>query len=86
MLYGPNANTGHTSVLMTSENTISYALKVITPLLSGEASQVEVKADAEREYVARVQAVSKTKINSKCSNACAHPCSNMCVVGLIMFE
>jgi hypothetical protein len=38
---------------MTSENTISYALKVITPLLSGEASQVEVKADAERWHACR---------------------------------
>lgn len=53
---------------MTTENTVNYAIKIIAPLISGKASEVEVKADAEREYIARVQAVSKTRIISTCSN------------------
>jgi cation diffusion facilitator CzcD-associated flavoprotein CzcO len=68
LLYGPNSNTGHTSVVLTTENTVNYVLKVLAPVLNGEASEVEVKANAEREYVARVQATSKTRVISKCDN------------------
>jgi len=68
MLYGPNGSTGHNSVIMTSENMVNYTLKIIEPILKGGASEVEVKASAEREYVTQVQAVSKTRVISRCNN------------------
>ncbi|KAF3935817.1 hypothetical protein ABW19_dt0205651 [Dactylella cylindrospora] len=56
MLVGPNSLTGHTSVIMTSENMTNYALKMIAPILKGEVSDVEVKREAEAEYSQWIQA------------------------------
>jgi len=68
-LLGPNAATGHTSTVMAIENSINYALRVIGPVLEGEASAAEVKAGAEREYVERVQtALEGTVFASGCTS------------------
>lgn len=53
---------------MTTENTVNYVLKVLAPVLEGNASEVEVKPFAEREYVTRVQAASKATVLSKCNS------------------
>ncbi|KAK0702119.1 hypothetical protein B0T26DRAFT_744980 [Lasiosphaeria miniovina] len=55
MLQGPNTITGHTSVIMAIENALALALRVIEPVLNGEAAAVEVTRAAEAKYVAQVQ-------------------------------
>ncbi|KAF8505032.1 4-hydroxyacetophenone monooxygenase [Hysterangium stoloniferum] len=68
MLYGPNGSTGHTSVIFTIENNVNFALEVIKPILRGEASEVEVKDDAEKTYTKDIQAASQDKIWTKCNS------------------
>ncbi|KAG2019071.1 hypothetical protein GB937_005362 [Aspergillus fischeri] len=55
MLLGPNAATGHTSAMMAAENSINYALRVLKPVLTGDAASVELKPKAENDYVYWVQ-------------------------------
>ncbi|KAI4699302.1 hypothetical protein J4E81_005196 [Alternaria sp. BMP 2799] len=43
---GPNTANGHHSLILTSENTVSYILKMIKPILSGKVNRVEVKKQA----------------------------------------
>ncbi|TDZ41290.1 Baeyer-Villiger monooxygenase [Colletotrichum trifolii] len=54
-LLGPNSLTGHTSAIIAAENSINFALRVIRPLLEGKGTVVEVKREAERRYVDRMQ-------------------------------
>ncbi|OIW22691.1 FAD/NAD(P)-binding domain-containing protein [Coniochaeta ligniaria NRRL 30616] len=54
-LLGPNSATGHTSALIAVENSINYALRIIKPVLDGEARAAEVRLEAERAYVERIQ-------------------------------
>jgi hypothetical protein len=68
MIYGPNSTTGHSSVILASENMIDYAFKIIGPVLRGEASEVEVKENAEIEYTKKVQTASSQRIFSTCHN------------------
>lgn len=70
MLYGPNSNTGHTSVVLTVENTIDGVLRVIAPLLRGNATKVTVRKMAYENWVDRVQTTSKERVFSKesCNN------------------
>jgi cation diffusion facilitator CzcD-associated flavoprotein CzcO len=55
MIFGPNTATGHSSVVMASENMINYSLKFIKPILKGEVATVDVKHEAEVEYTAQLQ-------------------------------
>ncbi|RAH47698.1 flavin-containing monooxygenase [Aspergillus brunneoviolaceus CBS 621.78] len=67
LLLGPNAATGHTSALMAAENSINYALRILKPVLSGSASAVEVKQEAERSYVYWVQGALRKRVwNAGC--------------------
>jgi hypothetical protein len=66
-LLGPNSATGHTSAIIAAENSINYALRIIKPILDGRASAAEVRLEAERAYVDRVQAaLEKTVFASGC--------------------
>lgn len=68
-LQGPNSLSGHTSVVMASENSCNYALRVIKPLLEGRGTVAEVSHDAEKEYVGRIQdALSKTVLATGCGS------------------
>ena len=52
---------------MASENSINYALRVIKPILDGKASVADLKPEAERTYVDKVQdALSRTVFASGC--------------------
>lgn len=52
---------------MASENSINYALRIIKPILDGSASVADLKPEAERQYVDKVQdALSKTVFASGC--------------------
>ena len=48
---------------------VNYALKVVAPVLRGEADEVEVTAKAENVYLDRVQAASADRVwNRACGN------------------
>jgi cation diffusion facilitator CzcD-associated flavoprotein CzcO len=69
MIFGPNTATGHSSVVMASENMVNHSLKFIKLILNGEASLVEVKKDAEMRYTAEMQeALKDTVWRSGCSS------------------
>ncbi|KAM6534418.1 hypothetical protein FALCPG4_004058 [Fusarium falciforme] len=55
ILLGPNAATGHTSAVMAAENSVNFALRVIKPVLTEQMGAVELKPDAEKLYVDRIQ-------------------------------
>ncbi|KAF3807888.1 ABC transporter FUM19 [Colletotrichum gloeosporioides] len=54
-LSGPNSLTGHTSAIIAAENSINFSLRIIKPLLDGKGTIIEVKRDAEEEYVEQMQ-------------------------------
>lgn len=57
MIYGPNAGSGHTSALFSIECTVALVLKLLKPILiTRGADTVEVKFEAEMEWVRNVQA------------------------------
>jgi cation diffusion facilitator CzcD-associated flavoprotein CzcO len=62
MIFGPNTATGHSSVVMASENMVLYSLKFIKLLLNGDASTVDVKHEAEVEYTAKIQRALKDTV------------------------
>ena len=55
MIFGPNTATGHSSVVMASENMVNYSLKFIKPILNGEVSTVDVKHEAEVKFTSDLQ-------------------------------
>jgi hypothetical protein len=66
---GPNTVNGHSSSVIASENSINYSLRIIKPILNGQASEVEVRKDAEKDFVDRVQvALRKTVWHTGCGN------------------
>ncbi|EED23726.1 flavin-binding monooxygenase, putative [Talaromyces stipitatus ATCC 10500] len=65
MLFGPNTTTGHTSVILGSENAISYTMRLVTPILKGTVSTWEIKEKAELEWANKVQdELKKTPFNN----------------------
>ncbi|KAK3313629.1 hypothetical protein B0H66DRAFT_522770 [Apodospora peruviana] len=69
LLLGPNTATGHTSTVMIIENAVNYALRVIKPVLQGQASVAEIKRPAEEVYVDQLQkALAKTVWATGCSS------------------
>ncbi len=55
MIFGPNTATGHSSVILASENAIEYSLKFIKKILDGDVKTVEVKKEAEIEWTRKTQ-------------------------------
>jgi cation diffusion facilitator CzcD-associated flavoprotein CzcO len=62
MIFGPNTATGHSSVILASENAVSYALNFIKPIMNGEVSTYEVKESAERKWTADIQTQLKNSV------------------------
>ena len=56
MIFGPNTATGHSSVILASENMVNYSLKFIKKIVRGDATTVEVKREAEVGYTKDIQA------------------------------
>ncbi|KAJ5364820.1 uncharacterized protein N7496_010533 [Penicillium cataractarum] len=74
MLLGPNAATGHTSAMMAAENSINYALRVLKPVLDGDAASIEVTAKAEHDYVYWMQDALKKRVwNAGCLSRVLKP-------------
>ena len=55
ILFGPNTATGHSSVILASENMVEYTLKFLKPLLSGDVKTFEVKKNAEVSWTTDIQ-------------------------------
>jgi cation diffusion facilitator CzcD-associated flavoprotein CzcO len=55
MIYGPNTNLGHNSIIFMIEAQIQYVMDAIEKLSNGEASRLEVRTERESRYNDRVQ-------------------------------
>lgn len=55
IIFGPNTATGHSSVIYATENMVQYSLKMMKPILQGDATLVEVKKEAEIAYTKDIQ-------------------------------
>ena len=55
MVFGPNTVTGHTSVILASENAVNYILKLVRGIVQGDVRTYEIKESAERSWTAWVQ-------------------------------
>jgi cation diffusion facilitator CzcD-associated flavoprotein CzcO len=55
MLYGPNTNLGHNSIVIMAESQARYICEAITALGRDGYSAIEVKAEAEQEYNSEMQ-------------------------------
>lgn len=55
MVEGPNTITGHWSMILVTENMVGYIIKIIKPVLQGNARFVEPKKQATLEWADRIQ-------------------------------
>ena len=53
--FGPNTATGHSSVILASENMVEYILRMIKPILDGDAKTIEIKREAEVKWTKNIQ-------------------------------
>lgn len=70
MIFGPNTATGHTSVILASENMVEYSLKFIRHILNDDVKTVEVKKEAEVAWTQEIhEQLDRTVFNfGGCSN------------------
>lgn len=61
-IFGPNTATGHSSVIMASENMVELTLKVIKPILKGDVVTAEIKEEAELEWDRDTQTALKRRV------------------------
>jgi cation diffusion facilitator CzcD-associated flavoprotein CzcO len=64
MVFGPNTATGHSSVIVATENAVNYTMKFVKGLLRGDVKTWEVKEEAERAWTERVQSDLKNSLYS----------------------
>jgi cation diffusion facilitator CzcD-associated flavoprotein CzcO len=63
-IFGPNTVTGHSSVILASENMVEMSLKFIKPIINGDVAETEIKKEAELDWAADTQrACNKTVVN-----------------------
>ena len=55
MTVGPNSFVGHSSVILGIESTVGYILKLIYPVLKGEALTVKPKMEAALKWTTEIQ-------------------------------
>ena len=55
IIYGPNTATGHTSVILTSEDMVEYTLRFIEKILRKDVKTFEVKKEKEIAWTKEVQ-------------------------------
>ncbi|MGU3291157.1 flavin-containing monooxygenase [Williamsia sp. M5A3_1d] len=69
LLYGPNTNLGHTSIILMLEAQMKYVVQAVERLDSGRARALQVKADVERRSnIALQTALSKTVWEQGCTS------------------
>ena len=47
IIFGPNTATGHSSVILASENMVEYTLKLVRKILRGDVKTIEIKKEKE---------------------------------------
>ena len=55
IIFGPNTATGHSSVILATENMVEYSLKFIRKILKGDVKTIEVKKESEIAWTKMVQ-------------------------------
>ena len=55
LIFGPNTATGHSSVILASENMVEYTLKFIKKILKGDVKTFEVKKEKEIAWTEKMQ-------------------------------
>jgi len=61
-IFGPNTATGHSSVILASENMVNLALKFIKPVLDGAVERVEIKKEAELGWANDIQGALRKRV------------------------
>jgi cation diffusion facilitator CzcD-associated flavoprotein CzcO len=61
-VFGPNTATGHSSVILASENMVEMILKFVKPVLKGDVETVEIKKEAELEWARDTQSALKKRV------------------------
>lgn len=61
-IFGPNTATGHSSVILASENMVNMSLKFIGPILKGDVITAEIKKEAELEWARDTQAALRKRV------------------------
>lgn len=88
MIFGPNTATGHSSVVMASENMVMHSINFLKPLLRGDVATVEVKHEAEVAFTNEMQSSLKDMVfmTGNCVswyftkngwNSTVYPCVNL---------
>ncbi|RDW70957.1 hypothetical protein BP6252_07520 [Coleophoma cylindrospora] len=73
-LLGPNAGSGHTSVLFSIECSIDLVIKMARPIIEKRANSVEVKQTAEKFWCDTIQeALHRTVLTRSCLNQFTDP-------------
>ncbi len=62
IIFGPNTATGHSSVILASENMVEYTIKFIRKILRGDVRTFEIKREKEEEWTASMQEELKTMV------------------------
>ncbi|KAL3420630.1 monooxygenase, flavin-binding [Phlyctema vagabunda] len=62
VIFGPNTATGHSSVILASENMVNQSLKFIKPILKGDVNTVEIKPVAQKEWTNDTQSALKKRV------------------------
>lgn len=70
IVFGPNTATGHTSVILATENAVDYTLKFVKSILRGDVESWEVTERAERAYTEQTQRELKNSLFN--SGGCAN--------------
>lgn len=69
LVFGPNTATGHSSVILATENMVNHSIKFIRELVNGDVETIEVKQEAEIAYTMRIQErLAKTVWASGCNS------------------
>ncbi len=55
IIFGPNTATGHSSVILASENMVEYSLKFIRKILKGDVKTFDVKKEKEIAWTQMIQ-------------------------------
>jgi cation diffusion facilitator CzcD-associated flavoprotein CzcO len=74
-VFGPNTVTGHTSVIIATENAVNYILKLVKGIVQGDVRTYEVKESAERQWTNWTQAQLKNSLYNSggCGNWYVNP-------------
>jgi cation diffusion facilitator CzcD-associated flavoprotein CzcO len=62
MLYGPNTNLGHNSILFMLECQVNYIVQCIVALMARDLKYLDVRPEVMREYNARLQGLLESSV------------------------